>query len=80
MIQVATLVADRLIPILRDLESKPEALENRESPGELPLIDQILQVKEYIQCDEGSLAYEVLVAILEKIFIFNIWPLGSGPA
>ena len=65
-INVATFAAERLTQIVNDLESTPEVLKGHNSRGELPVIDQLLQVREYIQCDEGGLAYEVLVALLEK--------------
>jgi hypothetical protein len=66
VIEVSSLVADRLHIIIVELEAQVGMLAHSSRPEEFPLADQLAQVREYIRCDEGGIAYEVIVAVLEK--------------
>lgn len=65
MSEIETLVPDRLMRIIEDLESSPIVRNFIHSRDKLPVLDQLLQAKEYVRCDEYNIAYEVIVALLE---------------
>lgn len=66
VLDVETLLEERLLMVLAEMDSQIKQMTACSSPGESPLVESLAQMREYIQCDEKSLAYEVVVATLEK--------------